>query len=297
MLHSPHHAVVGCPDIDAAAAFYGELGFIERHRSTLTAAAASDLYGLSAASDQVLLGQPNAAHGGIVLVHTIVPALPEQPLSAGGFAVDVYTRDIDADLRRLAPRGGRVTGRTAWELGGVPFEECRVVADSGAVVVLIDTPRRRASLLDTVTGAAHSEIQAMVYLTNEMDSAFWKAAGLQVMRTERLVDPLVAGLIGVPDSDAEIRLDLYWDGSGARLELIGFAGLAERPGARHELRPGPHAAVFVTPDMPAAVELLTDAGARVGPVVADPLRGAARAVTAPDGIGFELWSRAAATVQ
>lgn len=107
-----------------------------------------------------------------------------------------------------------------------------------------------------------------------------------------MVDPVVARLIGLDDPDAEIILDLFWDGHGARVELISFPGL-DLPAGDSAFTSGMRSGVFTVPDVAAARALLEDAGARVGALTDSGLRGGpAFTAESPDGVHLEFWTRA-----
>ncbi|TDC98265.1 VOC family protein [Actinomadura sp. 7K507] len=287
MLSSPRYAVLGCHDLAAAAAFLSVLGYTERGRDTLDTDTATALYGLTGPAEEVLFLPEGADTGGLLLV-----AAPEgsTAIASGGYAVDVYTRDIEASVAELTAAGGTPSPIARWELGGRPFAECGIIAPGGIRVVLVEGSSRRASILDHDETRRHSELQAAVHLTYGCDAAFWTALGLESLYSQRLVDPAVAALIGIDDLDAEIVLDLFWDGQGARVELISFPGL-DLPKGDDAFKSGMHAGVFPVADLDAAHTLLTGAGAKTGPVVKSTLRGGrAFTATSPDGVDLEFWT-------
>lgn len=287
MLTSPRYAVLGCHDLPAAAGFLSVLGFRERRRGVLDRDAAAALYGLSGPAEEVLYLPEGAGAGGLVLV-----AAPEggTGIASGGYAVDVYSRDIEASVAELTAAGGAPSPVARWELGGRPFAECGLVGPGGIRVVLVEGSSRRASLLDADGERRHSELQAAVHLAHGCDAGFWTGLGLRTLYSQRLVNPAVAALIGIDRPDAEIVLDLFWDGHGARLELISFPGL-ELPAGDEAFTSGMRAGVFPVADLDAAHALLTAAGARTGAIVDSALRGGrAFTATSPDGVHLELWT-------
>ncbi|MFI0371922.1 VOC family protein [Actinomadura sp. 1N219] len=287
MLSSPRYAVLGCHDLAAGARFLSVLGFAERRRGTLDPAAAEALYGLPGPAEEVLHLPDGADTGGLLLV-----AAPEgsPAIAAGGYAVDVYTRDIEASVADLVAAGGVPSPIARWELGGRRFAECGVVGPGGFRVVLVEGDSRRASLLDGDETRRHSELQAAVHLTRGCDHAFWTRLGLEPLYSQRLVNPAVAALIGIDAPDAEIVLDLFWDGRGARVELISFPGL-DLPEGDASFTSGMHAGAFPVQDLHAAHTLLTTAGAHTGEIVESALRGGhAFTATSPDGAHLELWT-------
>ncbi|MFI0353378.1 hypothetical protein [Actinomadura sp. 9N407] len=287
MLSSPRHAVLGCHDLTAAAPFLSVLGFTERRRDVLDAGAAAALYGLAGPAEEVLYLPEGAESGGLLLV-----AAPEgsTAIAAGGYGVDFYTRDIEASVADLVAAGGTASPLARWELGGRPFAECGIIGPGGIRAVLVEGTSRRASLLDGDASRRHSELQAAVHLTYGCDADFWTKLGLESLYSQRLVNPAVAALIGLDDPDAEIVLDLFWDGHGARVELISFPTL-DLPKGDDAFASGMRAGVFPVPGLDAAHALLTGAGARTGAIVESGLRGG-RAFTAasPDGVHLELWT-------
>ncbi|MEU8802397.1 VOC family protein [Spirillospora sp. NPDC048819] len=287
MLSSPRYAVLGCHDLPAAAAFLSVLGYTERRRGTLEPDAAAALYGGTGPAEEALYLPEGADSGGLLLV-----SAPEggSAVVSGGYAVDIYTRDIEAGVAGLVAAGGVPSPIARWELGGRPFAECGIVGPGGFRVVLVEGASRRASLLDGDEGRRHSELQAAVHLTYDCDTAFWTRLGLEQLYSQRLVNPAVAALIGIDDPDAEIVLDLFWDGRGARVELISFPGL-DLPRGDEAFTSGMRAGVFPVPDLDAAHTLLTDAGAHTGSITESDLRGGrAFTATSPDGVQLEFWT-------
>ncbi|MFA1550283.1 hypothetical protein [Actinomadura chokoriensis] len=287
MLSSPRYAVLGCHDLAAAAPFLAALGYTERRRGTLEPDAAAALYGLTGPAEEVLYLPDGAETGGLLLV-----AAPEgsTAIAAGGYGVDLYTRDIEASVADLVAAGGVPSPTARWELGGRPFAECGIVGPGGIRVVLVEGSSRRASLLDGDETRRHSELQAAVHLVHGCDAGFWAKLGLEPLYSQRLVNPVVAALIGIDDPDAEIVLDLFWDGRGARVELISFPTL-DLPAGDDAFASGMRAGVFPVPDLDAAHALLAGAGARTGAITESDLRGG-RAFTAasPDGVHLEFWT-------
>lgn len=293
MFSSPHHAVLGCHDLDGAIAFLAVLGFTPRHRGVLPADAAAALYGSAGPVEEVHLLPSGATTGGLVLV--AAPA-GDTAIASGGYGVDVYSRDIEASVADLVAAGGTPSPIARWELSGRPFAECGVIGPGGIRVVLVEGSSRRASLLDGDEARRYSELQVAVHLTDGCDADFWAATGLVRLYSQRLVNPRVAALIGldaldVPDVlNTEIVLDLFWDGRGARVELISFPDL-DLPAGRPGFASGMRAGVFAVADVDAAHAMLTKAGARSGPIVAsEPRGGRAFAATSPDGVDIEIWS-------
>ena len=287
MLSSPRYAVLGCHDLPAAAAFLRVLGLTERHRGTLEAGAAEALYGLAGPAEEVLYLPEGADAGGLLLV-----TAPEggTAIASGGYGVDFYTRDVEASVAALVAAGGTASPLARWELDGRPFAECGVIGPGGIRVVLVESRSRRASLLDGDETRRHSELQAAVHLAYGGDAGFWSEVGLEPLYSQRLVNPAVAALIGIGDPDAEIVLDLFWDGRGARVELISFPAL-DLPAGDATFASGMRGGVFPVPDLDAAHALLTGAGAITGAITESALRGG-RAFTAisPDGVHLECWT-------
>ncbi|TDC54315.1 hypothetical protein E1281_16395 [Actinomadura sp. KC345] len=287
MLSSPRYAVLGCHDLPGAAAFLSVLGYTEQGRDVLDADTAGALYGLTGPAEEVLFVPEGTDTGGLLLV-----TAPEgsTAIASGGYAVDVYTRDIEASAAALAAAGGTPSEIARWELGGRPFAECGVIGPGGIRVVLVEGSSRRASILDGDETRRHSELQAAVHLAYGCDAAFWTRLGLESLCSQRLVNPAVAALIGLDDLDAEIVLDLFWDGRGARVELISFPSL-DLPKGEDAFRSGMHAGVFPVADLNAAHTLLASAGAETGPITASPLRGGqAFTASSPDGVDLEFWT-------
>lgn len=287
MLSSPTYAVLGCHDLTAVAPFLSELGLTERRRGVLAPDTAAALYGLDGPAEEILYLPEGADSGGLLLV-----AAPEgsTAIASGGYGVDFYSRDIEASVTALVAAGGTASPLARWELHGRPFAECGIIGPGGIRVVLVEGTSRRASLLDGDEARRHSELQAAVHLAHGCDADFWTKLGLEPLYSQRLVNPAVAALIGIDEPEAEIVLDLFWDGHGARVELISFPAL-DLPDGGDAFASGMRAGVFPVPDLDAAHALLADAGARTGAIAESELRGGrAFTATSPDGVHLEFWT-------
>ncbi|GGM45836.1 VOC family protein [Dactylosporangium sucinum] len=296
-LGPPDHGIVGCTDIEAATTFFGALGFRTARTGPLPAGLGAQLYGLAGPAEQRWLSVPGARHGGVRLVATPRGSSRMSTLEPGGYAVDVYSRDIEHSREALTAAGLPCTEIVRWQLGGADFAQLRVDGPDGIRAIVVEGPRR-ASALDHDEHRLHSEAQSFVFVVTDIDAdkAFWRAAGLEPLYHSNFPLPAgFGGLLDLPDDIDSMQLGLHWcatcpDGP-ARIEMLGLpTGSQTRaaPPAGCRLPQGMAAVGFAVPDVPAAANLLAANGATVEltTVAEHPAVAHGRS---PAGVAFELW--------
>lgn len=316
MLGPPVAAVLGCADLDAATRFFAAFGFVASDAADVPDESARLAYGLDGPTAEVQLATPGTGAGAIRLVRTPHREQRRGPLDLGGYAVDVYTRDIERSRADLERAGWRCSPIARWQLQGSGFAEMRVEGPPGLRVVLVEGPRR-ASVLDVDPDRLHSEAQAYVYVLApdggaggdgsdgadarpDGDAAFWTGpAGLQLLRDDVL--PLAGPLAAMLDSPPEathLRLGLYWHapdaGRATRVETLRYPGTSvpvTPPGSPEPsapLRAGLGPLVFRVPDVAAAAAALAP---HAQPPVAVDLAGRRTTLArgaSPAGVPFQL---------
>ena len=282
------HAVVGVPDLDAAAAFFARFGFVARGGLEIGADAARTLYGLGDAPN-VICAAPGAARGAVRLVHTPHPPEPASPAARRGYGLDIDTRDLDADRAALSAAGFDCSDVAAYRLGDRETREFRVLGPGSTAVFLIEPQAPRPSILDDDPIAAHSEILNVVHLVDDVEaSAGWaEALGLARLVDTEIDAPSLASLMQL-DPTTTMRFVL----AGATDEQPPRIGLMELPGLRGEaiptmpLRAGIHGPAVMVDDLASVRTRLPMV--EVSDVAQLP---GWRAVTglAPGGVRVELW--------
>jgi hypothetical protein len=157
-------------------------------------------------------------------------------------------------------------------------------------VVLIESERRRTSLLDT-TDAQHSEVHSVVWSVDDIRAVgtWWReATGLGLPLVFGFADAQVGLFMGLPRADTAISMGMLSDADNhpVRLELLEFT---DEPGPQRPdlpLRAGLHALRFTVSDVPGSAARLASAGAVVGEVVAGSCT-----FTSPGGVRGQLVGR------
>lgn len=246
-MKAPSAVVVGATDLDTTVAFLRRFGFVETSRSPVDAAAAADLYGLDGPTRMSLLMTSGARGGHVVVVETPHPGIERGVFDHGPLALDLYTRDFDADLAELElaeiPHG--TPGRL--ELGPLIMRQVQVTAPDGWRIVLVEANHRRPSLLDDVTfKARHSEVHSQLWTVPSLEAAAneWIKAGFVQTHVFPIAHPELARILDLPDPDTGLRMNLLVGDheDPVRVELVEFP---DHPGAVEPeddlLRAGVHA--------------------------------------------------------
>lgn len=286
MLPSPRGCIIGSRSLGDAEAFYGALGFEVVSRGTVERDEARALYGVKATLDEMLLGVPGAPSGQIRLVSTPEPrAGITGPFDAGPYDISFYTRDIEAAAGIFGPLGCHVGPIGVVDLGFLVMRQRKVIAPDGVRVVLIETEKRRDSILDRDPDRMFSEAHSLVWAVSSIDEAapFWREALTQAFDMP-VAHPAVSEFLELPRPDVGLRMAGFADAafSPMRLELMEFPTEPGAP-ARDDatLRPGLWAMEFQVDDIEAAASAL--AGAQYGKVCA-----AGVSAIAPGGVRFIL---------
>jgi hypothetical protein len=230
---------------------------------------------------------PGVPLGGVLLVSTDRPGMPQGPYDTGAHALDLYTTSADASTAVAQEQGLDVTGDATIALGPLVMRQVAVAAPDHTLLVCIEANRRRPTSLDHVpeaeTGSrTHSELHSMLWSVDSIDAAlpFWRdEAGLALGLDVPIRGPEVAALMHLPDADAAIRMAMLSDEGvrPSRLELLEHTGRSGNAVPAWPLHGGLHAPLFVVPDVESAAAALPSA--RCGDVAE------------ADG-GSEVWSRA-----
>ncbi|MEM7483476.1 MAG: hypothetical protein AAF481_20140 [Acidobacteriota bacterium] len=289
-LASPSYVVIGASDLAKSARFLGYFGFMSASSSTLSAAAATALYGLDQPVEVQELDVPGARQGRVRLVATPHPPRSAGPYDARPVAIDLYTRDIHRSLEIAEAAGAELGELVEYDLGPLEIKEVEVIGPDHLVVVFLQVNKLRPSVLDHDHDRLHSEVHSIVMSVRDAEAAlpFWTGpSGLTTLIDAKIEGPIISRLMGLPRPNVPVRFILLCDEASnpARLELLEFF---EDPG--DELPNWPLAAGLQGPgfdvaDLDRAQAVLT--GADFGAVT---LVEAGRAVSAvaPGGVRFEL---------
>jgi hypothetical protein len=292
MLASPHHAVIGCSDLEVMTRYLAHFGQELRLEGELPEEAARKLYGLEGACRQRVLAAPGVTTGWLRLVGTPTPVPEVDPYDRGPLAIDFYTRNTARSLELVRQAGGRHGETVAYEVGPLEVEETDTLGPDGLRIVFLQINRGRPSLLDSDPERLHSELHSIVWTVPSMDTALapWvDSGGLTLLNDARIEGPTISRLLGLPRPEVPIRFTLLADQeqNSARLELIEFLEDEGEDRPTWPLAPGLHAAVFFVGDLDDAMEGLD--AVELGTVV--QIVGGGRAVSgvAAGGVRFELW--------
>jgi len=147
LFQSPVAAVIAASDPEAMAGFLEVFGFTRTGSSALDASASRGLYGLDHALEVLELRAAGQRRGSVRVIGPVPAGGPAGPYDTGAHAFDVYTRDIQATLAEAAAAGWATGSVGNVELGPLKMRQAMITGPDGAVVVLIESDRRRPSLL------------------------------------------------------------------------------------------------------------------------------------------------------
>ncbi|BDZ52046.1 glyoxalase [Frondihabitans sucicola] len=128
-------------DLDAAVAFFLELGMELEGRTTIEGPWADDTVGLAGVRSEIAMVRTPDGHGKLELSTFSSPAPAARPQdpppnTIGQHRVMFAVDDLDATLERLRPHGAEVLGRVA-DYEGV-FRLCYLRGPSGIIVALAE---------------------------------------------------------------------------------------------------------------------------------------------------------------
>jgi hypothetical protein len=302
VLSSPTTAVIGASDLARTVEFLALFDLAPTAQDVLPAGAAEALYGVERELAEMLLTADGSLAGSVRVLGPVAPVagLEGDHYATGAHAFDLYTCDMAASLHRVNAAGYEHGPVGHVELGPLVMDQVLITGPDGLVVVLIESQRRRPSLLDSDTVRLHSEGHSFIWAVDSMDEAlpFWAAApGLSVPFDAPVVHPEVNRFMGLPDADAKLRMAMVCDDavSPMRFELLEFVGRSGAVRQSWPLHAGLHAPSFGVDDLDGAVAVLAP-DASFGEVVEveSKVHGSARGCTAlaPGGVRFELWESA-----
>jgi hypothetical protein len=294
MLKSPSHVTIGASNLENTARFFQAYGFVRTSDGPIGAFASRELYGLAAATSEVLLCIPGATAGFIRLVHTPAEVVESGPFDRGAHAVDLYVRHMGEALEVAKNTHAAIGPVADYAVGPLTIKECKCVGPDGLALVLIEVNKRRPSVLDSGASRLFSEVHSAVYVVDSVDEAagFWKNAGLKVLLDATFAEPTVAAFMHLPRPDTRLRLALFADEGQlpVRLELIEFPDPEGRNAPLvpvHPLRPGRFLFGFGVSNLAAAITAMK--GAEYSKICRIGANAVATGI-APGGIGFELWT-------
>lgn len=284
---------MGATNVAAMVRFFEVFGFGPTDEHALSARDVKALYGVERELEGVLLTMSGSDRGTVRIVGPVKGAPAAGEYDTGAYALDLYTRDVDASLGLVRAAGYDHGPVGHVELGPMVMEQVTVHGPDGLRLVLIETERRRPSLLDTESSALHSEGHSLIWAVDSIDAAigFWRSLpGLTAPFDIPVVHPEVNRFMELSDSDVALRMAMVCDEdvSPMRMELLEFVGKPGRPREAWPLFAGLHGPTFQVEDLDAARAVLASAGASVGDVVSTGGRRGCSAL-APGGIRFEVW--------
>jgi catechol 2,3-dioxygenase-like lactoylglutathione lyase family enzyme len=291
------HAVLAAADLEATVAFVAALGFDELARHPLDATTASALYGLPAATTEVVLGVEGVPTGRVRVVATPLAAPEPDPYHRGGHALDLYSTDIERSLREAAEAGASVGPLADYDFGPVHLRQGQATGPDHVPWVFVEIGHRLPSVLDSRPDRLHSELHSTVWSVDDLDAAtaWWTdVVGLELRSRFPITEPAVSRFMGLPRVTPLAMSVLTGPGAGSpRFELLAFDG---EPGPQVPVVPlvaGATLPVLLADDLDATLDRLVAGGARAGEVVVAPAPGGAQravVVEGPHGLGLELRS-------
>jgi hypothetical protein len=306
----PDATVIGARDLARAATFYAALGAEPRRLPSLSAEAASTLYGLEGEAEQWSLTTPSAAHHRLILVGTPNEAVPFRPLLSGAYGLDYFSRDLPLSIELLEAAGGHGASPIV-DYSAEPTlvadgeeryhnSEMRLLAPDDTSVFITpfggsdsaDYPTR----LDGFPEALHSEMLQFCWVSSDVDREldFWlKEGGLRLLGDGYPESRQMRRLMDHPRDTALRDLAITSQGpvvAKTKIEIMGYPDEVTSPKPDWPLRGGVFAPSFTVTDLDAVVRELPSATFSA-PIEADRGAGVQRAISAvsPTALRFELW--------
>jgi len=295
------HAVVGASDLRRTAEFFEAFGFTARDQRRLDAEVAAALYGLEAATDELVLAVPGAATGRLRIVATPLPLPDRGHFHRGGHALDLYSTDVAASVE-VARRTGAVVGPIAdYPFGPVHLQQAQAMGPDDVPLVFVGIDKRLPSVLDARPDLLHSELHSIVASVDGIDAetAFWvEVVGLEQQSAFPIDVPAVSDFMMLPHH-VPVRMSVL-RGPGAqppRFELLEFQGAEGVYVPGRPLLPGNTHVCLVVDAIEPLLDRVVAAGAVAGAVVTAPGvdGGEQRAATftSPGGVEAEVREPAA----
>jgi hypothetical protein len=255
-MSAPVEVVVGATDLDATTRFLATFDLEVVAEGTVAVTDADSGDGQAGSTSWRRLGVPGADRGTIRLVATDLPGGPRPAIAAGPLAVDLYTRDLDASLARLADAGIDRGHLGTLDLGPLVMRQCEVIAPDGWRIVLVEANHRRPTTLDDDPDRLHSEVHSVLWTVPSIEEATPALVdlGLTQAHVFPIQHPELARIIDLPAPDTTLVMNLLVDGDQApiRVELCEFpehppaAGDIPHHGDGSPLASGVHALALST---------------------------------------------------
>lgn len=270
-MSAPVEVVVGATDLDATTRFLATLDFEVVADGSLDAPDGGSADASASPVAWRRLGVSGTDRGTIRLVATALPGGPRPAVTAGPLAVDLYTRDMDLSLARLADAGIEHGHLGALDLGPLVMRQCEVIAPDGWRIVLVEANHRRPTTLDDDPDRLHSEVHSVLWTVPSIDEATPALVdlGLTQAHVFPIQHPELARIIDLPAADTTLVMNLLVDDDQApiRVELCEFPeyapadGDVPRPGDASTVAGGVHALALSTD--PTAPSVVLPGGIRV----------------------------------
>lgn len=306
LLREPETTVIGATDPYAMAVFMAVYGGETRQGPRLSRAAAKALYGLDEELEQLIVTFPEAP-GQVRIVKTPNAAPKFEPLVAGPYGIDFYSKDLNLSLelsKRAGASGftdvvhyrseGPVSNKQHPERHQV---EARFLAPDEMSVYVTDvniSASQYPTVLMTNPSKVHSELLMLCWVVEEVEPIrkFWTDAGLDVVVDVFAGADQMQVLMNHPRSTPLGCLNVADPKRTRRMEFMWYPEEKVKTKPTWPLQAGLHAGGFYVDDVEATIARLPDA--KFGPVVeADEGRGPRKAAAglAPGGVRLELWQR------
>lgn len=309
VLQYPEYAVVGATDVPAMALFFSAFGMVPLRSATIPAEATAALYGASGPATQVIMHTPGSNRR-VRIVSTDQPALPFQPLVAGPYGLDYFSRDLDVTIGMVKAAGGHnftplvgygaePTRHPDADPADKNYEILFQGPDELTVYVtdIDQSPKRYASLLDEDETLVNSELIMLCWVignTGDRERQFWEEeVGVDVVGDGYPDNADMVELMYHPRPTPTRCLNITDTGRNTKIEIMSYPEEEVATPPIWPLRGGLFAGGFSVPSVAAAIADLPSAS--FGEVVTflDPDDGEITAVTgtSPAGVRFELRGR------
>lgn len=309
VLQYPEYGIVGATDVAAMALFFSAFGMIPLRSSSIPAEATEALYGATGPATQVIMHTPGSNRR-IRIVQTSNAALPFEPLVAGPYGLDYFSRDLDVTIGMVKAAGGHnftplvgYGSEPTKHPDADPHDKNYEILFQGPdeltvyVTDINQTPRRYASLLDADDTMINSELIMLCWVignTGDLERKFWEEeVGVDVVGDGYPDNADMVELMYHPRPTPTRCLNITDTERNTKIEIMSYPEEEVKVPQNWPLRGGLFAGGFSVSSVEAAIADLPSA--TFGQVVTfnDPDEGMVTAVTgtSPSGVRFELRSR------
>ncbi|MDG2261672.1 MAG: VOC family protein [Actinomycetota bacterium] len=208
---SASHVVIGTTNIDATVRFFGAFDF-----------------GVEAAdADSVTMGR-GSGHPTELVLSEAKEGSRLTGYDLGPRGLDIYTTAMEESVERAVVAGGDPGPIATIDIGPFSMRQVTIWGPDHVPVVLIESPSRRASLLDDNADELHSQIHSLVWAVADRaaEAPWWEDRGATRGMDLAFGSSEVAAFMCLPDTTIELEMVMFANAANdpIRFELLRFVG-------------------------------------------------------------------------